>query len=79
MFLPRRCCISRSVRVKMLNMPFCLRRGLAMVWSIAGMLACAAPWPARALEPAMPMERFSRQAWTMDNGLPQNTVPVGLQ
>jgi ligand-binding sensor domain-containing protein/signal transduction histidine kinase len=29
-----------------------------------------------ALEPATPLSQMSRQAWTMENGLPQNTVPV---
>src|SRR5580692_7860113 len=32
-----------------------------------------------ALEPATPLSRLGRQAWTMENGLPQNTVPVLLQ
>lgn len=31
------------------------------------------------LEPATPLARLNRQAWTMENGLPQNTVPVLLQ
>jgi ligand-binding sensor domain-containing protein/signal transduction histidine kinase len=29
---------------------------------------------ARALEPTTPVKRMGRQAWTMENGLPQNTV-----
>jgi len=32
-----------------------------------------------ALQPATPLSRLSRQAWSMENGLPQNTVPVLLQ
>lgn len=32
-----------------------------------------------ALEPATPLSRLSRQAWTIENGLPQNTVPFLLQ
>jgi ligand-binding sensor domain-containing protein/signal transduction histidine kinase len=32
-----------------------------------------------ALEPATPLSRFGRQAWTIENGLPQNTVPLLLQ
>ena len=32
-----------------------------------------------ALEPSTPLGRLGRQAWTMENGLPQNTVPVLLQ
>jgi len=35
--------------------------------------------PACALEPATPLARLGRQAWSMENGLPQNTVPVLLQ
>ena len=34
---------------------------------------------AMAIEPATPLSRLGRQAWTMENGLPQNTVPVLLQ
>jgi len=34
---------------------------------------------ASALEPGTPLSRLARQAWTMENGLPQNTVPVLLQ
>ena len=32
-----------------------------------------------ALEPGTPLGRLARQSWTMENGLPQNTVPVLLQ
>ena len=32
-----------------------------------------------ALEPATPLSRLGRQAWTIENGLPQNTVPLLLQ
>ena len=32
-----------------------------------------------ALQPATPLSRLSRQAWTIENGLPQNTVPFLLQ
>jgi len=35
--------------------------------------------PICALEPATPLARLGRQAWSMENGLPQNTVPVLLQ
>ena len=41
-------------------------------------LAAAIP-PMCALEPATPLARLGRQAWSMENGLPQNTVPVLLQ
>jgi ligand-binding sensor domain-containing protein/signal transduction histidine kinase len=45
--------------------------------AIAGMLALATV--ARALEPATPLGRLGRQAWTMENGLPQNSVSALLQ
>jgi signal transduction histidine kinase/ligand-binding sensor domain-containing protein len=32
-----------------------------------------------ALQPATPLARLGRQTWTMENGLPQNTIPVLLQ
>lgn len=32
-----------------------------------------------ALQPATPLARLSRQSWSMENGLPQNTVPVLMQ
>lgn len=32
-----------------------------------------------ALEPSTPLARLGRQAWTIENGLPQNTVPILLQ
>jgi signal transduction histidine kinase/ligand-binding sensor domain-containing protein len=35
--------------------------------------------PSLAIEPGTPLSRLGRQAWTMENGLPQNTVPVLLQ
>lgn len=39
----------------------------------------AAVVPICALEPATPLARLGTQAWSMENGLPQNTVPVLLQ
>jgi len=33
----------------------------------------------RGLQPATPLARLARQTWSMENGLPQNTVPVLLQ
>ncbi len=44
---------------------------------VASMVAFAAE--NYALEPATPLGRLGRQVWTMENGLPQNTVPVLLQ
>ncbi len=34
---------------------------------------------ATALEPSTPLERYSRQTWAMENGLPQNTVQAIAQ
>jgi signal transduction histidine kinase/ligand-binding sensor domain-containing protein len=42
-------------------------------------VAAATGMTALALEPATPLGRVGRQAWTMENGLPQNTVSVLLQ
>jgi signal transduction histidine kinase/ligand-binding sensor domain-containing protein len=42
-------------------------------------VAVAAGIAARALEPATPLGSLGRQAWTVENGLPQNTVSVLLQ
>jgi len=42
-------------------------------------LAVALAGSGSALEPSTAMARLGRQSWTMENGLPQNTVPVLLQ
>jgi ligand-binding sensor domain-containing protein len=34
---------------------------------------------ARALEPSTPLASYGRQAWVMENGLPQNTVQALVQ
>jgi len=39
------------------------------------LLCCAAS----ALEPSTPLDRYSRQTWVMENGLPQNTVQAIAQ
>jgi signal transduction histidine kinase/ligand-binding sensor domain-containing protein len=54
-----------------------LRRSALCLATVAS-VAIAAPW-VRALEPGTPLARLSRQAWSVENGLPQNTVPVLLQ
>src|SRR5487761_2041521 len=41
-------------------------------------LLCVLGAGARALEPTTPVARMGRQAWTMENGLPQNTVQALL-
>jgi len=57
-------------------MHFCFRRGFQVGVAIA-LMAMAAN--ACALEPTTPLGRLTRQSWSMENGLPQNTVPVLLQ
>ena len=61
-------------------MPSRFSRSLVVHWVSCLFAAVAAlgTW-ASALEPATPLSRLTRQAWTMENGLPQNTVPVLLQ
>jgi ligand-binding sensor domain-containing protein/signal transduction histidine kinase len=46
---------------------------------LAFALALAAPTITPALEPTTPLDRLGRQSWSMESGLPQNTVPVLLQ
>jgi signal transduction histidine kinase/ligand-binding sensor domain-containing protein len=48
---------------------------LTFVWVVATAVVTQSP----GLEPATALGRLGRQAWTMENGLPQNTVPVLLQ
>ena len=43
---------------------FCMAAALPMGWALTG----------RALEPSTPLASYGRQAWGMENGLPQNTV-----
>ncbi|MFC5862418.1 two-component regulator propeller domain-containing protein [Acidicapsa dinghuensis] len=59
-------------------MPCCrrLRKLLCCAILVAGIGAAKT---SAALEPATPLARLNRQAWTMENGLPQNTVPVLMQ
>ncbi len=47
------------------------RRGRAILLALAAVCTAAA---AVALEPATPLAEYGRQAWVMENGLPQNTV-----
>lgn len=48
---------------------------LALIWLIAS----AEVSQVLALQPSTPVGRLGRQSWTMENGLPQNTVSVLLQ
>jgi len=45
----------------------------------AGALLLATPVIGRALEPTTPLASYGRQAWGMENGLPQNTVQALAQ
>jgi signal transduction histidine kinase/ligand-binding sensor domain-containing protein len=56
-------------------MHFCFRRESTVCLAIALAMATVS----HALEPTTPLARLGRQSWSMENGLPQNTVPVLLQ
>jgi ligand-binding sensor domain-containing protein/signal transduction histidine kinase len=54
-------------------------------WPVASAAACMAAlvltgyFGASALEPSTPLANYGRQAWVMENGLPQNTVQALVQ
>ena len=54
-------------------------RKIAVGLAFICLLTTAALKESSALKPGTPLARLGRQAWTMENGLPQNTVPVLLQ
>lgn len=54
------------------------RKGMAYFF-IVSMLVFMSGADVSALEPATPLNQFGRQVWTMENGLPQNTISVLLQ
>jgi len=58
---------------------FGILRRIPVCWSVAWILALTTSIVVPALEPTTPIGRLGRQAWTMENGLPQNTVQVLLQ
>jgi signal transduction histidine kinase/ligand-binding sensor domain-containing protein len=58
-------------------MIFGLLRKPALCLTLAWMTMRASP--ACAVEPGTPLARLGRQSWSVENGLPQNTVPVLLQ
>jgi signal transduction histidine kinase/ligand-binding sensor domain-containing protein len=60
-------------------MLFGFLRRIAIGLSFALPLAMAVATNGAAVEPATPLARLGRQGWLMENGLPQNTVPVLLQ
>jgi ligand-binding sensor domain-containing protein len=54
-------------------------RRIAVLLTLASMAGLTVATDSAAVEPATPLSRLGRQTWTMENGLPQNTVPVLLQ
>ena len=50
-----------------------------VIWYAAAALLLGVALPAAALEPSTPLANFGRQAWAMENGLPQNTVQALAQ
>jgi signal transduction histidine kinase/ligand-binding sensor domain-containing protein len=50
----------------------------ARIW-LAGVLLLAGAVSGMALEPSTPLANYGRQAWVMENGLPQNTVQAMVQ
>ena len=58
----------------MLFVPHRLRALLAVLAPFAALTMASS-----ALEPTTPLARLGHQSWTVENGLPQNTVPVLLQ
>ena len=55
------------------------QRKIALSLTAGCLFGMAAVTIGSALEPETPVSRLGRQAWTVENGLPQNTVPVLLQ
>jgi len=51
-----------------------VRRPLCLIAAMAALSAAGF-----ALEPSTPLSRLGRQVWTMENGLPQNTISVLMQ
>src|ERR1700735_636353 len=50
-----------------------------VTWFAAAALLLCGAWPAAALEPTTSLASYGRQAWAMENGLPQNTVQALAQ
>jgi len=56
--------------------PGAARRSLRALLATVCLLGCA--FTACALEPTTPLASYGRQSWGMENGLPQNTVKLGI-
>jgi signal transduction histidine kinase/ligand-binding sensor domain-containing protein len=54
-------------------------RRIAVCLTFAWVALLAVITASSALEPSTPLARLGRQVWTIENGLPQNTVPLLLQ
>src|SRR5580704_4127064 len=50
-----------------------------IIWFAAAALLVSRARPAAALEPSTSLANYGRQAWAMENGLPQNTVQALAQ
>src|SRR5208282_3594662 len=50
-----------------------------MIWPVGAALLLGLAPLASALEPSTSLENYGRQAWAMENGLPQNTVQALAQ
>ena len=50
-----------------------------IIWFAAAALLVSGARPAAALEPTTSLKNYGRQAWAMENGLPQNTVQALAQ
>jgi len=50
-----------------------------IIWFAAAALLVGTAWHAAALEPTTSLASYGRQAWAMENGLPQNTVQALAQ
>src|SRR5580704_1831403 len=50
-----------------------------IIWFAAAALLAGGAWRAAALEPTTSLANYGRQAWAMENGLPQNTVQALAQ
>ena len=50
-----------------------------IMWFAAAVTLSGGAWQAAALEPTTSLANYGRQAWAMENGLPQNTVQALAQ
>src|SRR5271165_160412 len=60
-------------------LPAATRKATALLGPLAFATLLGGSLAAPALEPSTPLANYGRQAWVMENGLPQNTVQALLQ